>query len=134
MQIGRFFSLQQGRVGQYLSSRVLVVRMPFRQSPGDTCYFGFKRFSEAQKFAQYLAAMGHTFQLRRAQVLPQNYEISLTGNSDLARTLAYWDRVDDRRLRAVEEKSQAEPDSTHSGISGSTKPGSTNGSASTVAA
>jgi hypothetical protein len=133
MQIGRFFSLQQGRVGQYLSSRVLVVRMPFRQSPGDTCYFGFKRFSEAQKFARYLAAMGHTFQLRRAQVLPQNYEIFLTGNSDLARMLAYWDRVDDRRLGAVENKSHIESDAATGVMDSSTRTAS-NGSTSTFAA
>ncbi|UBF27740.1 hypothetical protein K9N68_07450 [Kovacikia minuta CCNUW1] len=98
MRIGQFFSLKKGRVGQYLSPRVLVVRTPFRQSAGEKCYLGFKRLTEAQKFAQYLAVMGHTFQLRRGQMLPQNYEICLQGNSGLARQLAYWDRADNRSM------------------------------------
>ena len=94
MRIGQFFSLQQGRVGQYLSPRVLVVRMPFRPSAGDVCYFGFDRLNQAQKFAHYLATMGCNFQLRRSQSMPQPYEVRLVGHRDLARTLAYWDRLD----------------------------------------
>jgi len=108
MRVGQFFSLKKGRVGQYLSSRVLVVRTPFQQTSDDNCYFGFKRFTEAQKFAQYLAAMGHTFQLRRSQILPQSYEICLRGNSDLARKIAYWDRVDNRWLSETEAKAQVD--------------------------
>lgn len=95
MQVGRFFSLQQGRVGQYLSPRVLVVRTPFRTSAlGEICYFGFDRWSQAQKFSRYLAGLGYNFQLRRSHLMPQAYEIRLQGHSDLARTLAYWDRID----------------------------------------
>jgi hypothetical protein len=98
MQIGRFFALQRGQVGQFLSPRVLVVRTPFRPSPGDICYFGFDRLRQAQKFANYLADLGYTFQIRRSQVMPQSYEIRLAGHSDLARTLAHWDRVDQRQI------------------------------------
>lgn len=104
MQIGRFFSLQSGRVGQYLSPRVLVVRQPFQRSLGEVCYFGFDRFSQGQKFANYLAAQGYTFQLRRSQVMPQSYEVRLQGQSSLARTLAYWDRMDDRRLQPTAKR------------------------------
>jgi hypothetical protein len=101
MKIGRFFSLQQGRVGQYLSSRVLVVHRPFRANFVEVCYFGFDRFNQAQKFAQYLAARGYSFQLRRSQRLPQNYEVRLQGHSDLAQTLAYWDRSDRSQPRST---------------------------------
>lgn len=104
MQVGRFFSLQQGQVGQYLSSRVLVVRRPFMSGWGEVCYFGFDRFNAAQKFAQYLAARGYRFQLRRGQQLPQNYEIRLQGHSDLAKTLAYWDRLDQPQARSRSRK------------------------------
>jgi hypothetical protein len=101
MQVGRFFSLHQGRVGQYLSPRVLVVRTPFRPYPGAVCYFGFDRLNQAQKFGQYLAATGYPFQLRRSQMMPQSYEIRLAGHSDLAKTLAYWDRLDNQRAQAT---------------------------------
>lgn len=96
MQIGRFFSLSQGRVGQFLSPRVLLVRTPFRPlaTHQEVCYFGFDRLSQAQKFAQNLALAGYPFQLRRSQVVPQPYEVRLPGHRDLARTLAYWDRLD----------------------------------------
>lgn len=101
MQIGRFFSLQRGRVGQYLSPRVLVVRAPFRAFAEEICYFGFDRLNQAQKFAHYLASSGLTFQLRRSQIMPQAYEIQLSGHRDLARTLAYWERLDNQRLASV---------------------------------
>lgn len=107
MQVGRFFSLQQGRVGQYLSSRVLVVRRPFQNGGGEVCYFGFDRFNAAQKFAQYLASQGYKFQLRRSQQLPHSYEIRLQGHSDLARKLAYWDRKD--QPRSLPKQHQTEP-------------------------
>jgi hypothetical protein len=97
MQVGRFFSLQQGRVGQYLSPRVLVVRRPFRESNAAVCYFGFEQVSQAQKFAQFLARAGFQYQLRRSEVMPQSYEIRLPGHTDLARTLAYWERQDNQR-------------------------------------
>ncbi|MBD2076539.1 hypothetical protein H6F86_22155 [Phormidium sp. FACHB-592] len=93
MQVGQFFSFQPGRVGQYLSPRVLVVRSPFRAA-SDVCYLGFDQFKQAQTFAQSLARRGIRFQIRRSQVMPQQYEIRLHGRSDLARTLAYWDRRD----------------------------------------
>lgn len=96
MPIGRFFSLQQGRVGQYLSPRVLVVRSPFKAVP-TICYFGFEQLKQAQTFAQKLARMGARFQIRRSQVMPQNYEIRLRGHSDLAGTLAYWERQGARK-------------------------------------
>ncbi|PSB25258.1 hypothetical protein [Stenomitos frigidus] len=96
MQIGRFFSFQKGRVGQYLSPRVLVVRSPFQVSP-TICYFGFDHLKQAQTFAQSLAKIGATFQMRRSQVMPQSYEIQLRGHRDLARTLAYWERRGARR-------------------------------------
>lgn len=100
MRIGQFFSLQQGRVGQYLSPRVLVVRTPFRPVAAQTnlSYFGFDDVSQAQKFARQLAALGYRFQVRRSRVMPQPYEVRLSEQLPLARTLAYWDRRDDRRL------------------------------------
>ncbi|HEY9747345.1 MAG TPA: hypothetical protein V6C63_01485 [Allocoleopsis sp.] len=103
MQIGRFFSLQQGRVGQYLSPRVLVVRSPFQKlpksgGPGAACYFGFDKLSKAQSFAKYLSGLGYTYQLRRGQMLPQYaYEIALRDHTDLAKVLAYWDRMDGKQ-------------------------------------
>lgn len=110
MRIGRFFSLQNGRVGQYLSPRVLVVRTPFRRVPQveTGTYFGFETVAQAQKFVQHLAAAGYRFQLQRSQVLEQfPYEVKLpgtmaftpSGNREaLAPMLAYWDRADQRRL------------------------------------
>lgn len=104
MQIGRFFSLQQGRVGQYLSPRVLVVRSPFQRlpkagGPPTACYFGFEKLSKAQDFAKYLAGLGYMFQLRRGLMLPQfAYEVALAEHIDLARVLAYWDRMDEKTV------------------------------------
>ncbi len=94
MRIGRFFSVQQGRVGQYLSPRVLIVRKPFRASipASEECYFGFDRRSQAQNFSHYLAKRGYGFQLRQGQMLAFPYEVKLVGHGDLARVLAYWDR------------------------------------------
>ncbi|MBW4472785.1 MAG: hypothetical protein KME45_20780 [Stenomitos rutilans HA7619-LM2] len=100
MQIGRFFSLQQGRVGQYLAPRVLVVRSPFRAFSPTVCYFGFDHLKQAQTFAQKLASIGASFQIRRSRIMPQAYEIRLRGHSDLARTLAYWERQSDRTRRS----------------------------------
>ena len=77
MQIGRFFSLQKGRVGQYLSPRVLVVRLPFQLiSPQEFCYFGFETITQAQKFAQRLTVSGCLFQLQKSQFITHlPYEI-----------------------------------------------------------
>ncbi|NJR50876.1 MAG: hypothetical protein HC780_16205 [Leptolyngbyaceae cyanobacterium CSU_1_3] len=96
MKIGRFFSLQKGQVGQYLSPRVLVIRTPFQLiKPQEFCYFGFETITQAQKFAQRLTIAGYAFQLQKSQVLTQfAYEIKLLGHRDLAKSLAYWDRQD----------------------------------------
>nr|WP_290227751.1 hypothetical protein [Trichocoleus desertorum] len=106
MQIGRFFSLQQGRVGQYLSPRVLVVRSPFQKlpksgGPAAACYFGFDKLSKAQSFAKYLSGLGYNYQLRRGKMLSQYaYEIALREHTDLAKVLAYWDRMDLKRPKS----------------------------------
>jgi hypothetical protein len=100
MQIGRFFSLQHGRVGQYLSPRVLVVRSPFQsvsqtREPKEFCCFGFESFQQAQKFLKSLAHLHLNFQLRQSQLLSNcPYEVVLAGRTDLARMLANWDRRD----------------------------------------
>ena len=99
ISVGRFFSLGNGQVGQYLSSRVLVVRTPFRRSARETCYFGFEKLSQAQKFAQYLAYSGYQFSLQRSQVMTHlPYEIKLSGSAEMVNMLAYWDRIDQKRL------------------------------------
>lgn len=96
--IGRFFSLRDGRVGQYLSGRVLVVRTPFRRSLS-TCYFGFDKLNQAQKFAKSLASSGYRFSVQKSQVLTQfPYEIKLIGDTEMAKRLAYWDRRDQAQL------------------------------------
>ncbi|NDJ19730.1 hypothetical protein [Myxacorys almedinensis] len=103
MQVGRFFSLQKGRVGQYLSPRVLVVKTPFRAVPDSEAgtYFGFEKLPQAQNFALHLASCGYRFQLRRAQMLkPFPYEIKLFGTAAIATLLAHWDRVDQQQLSA----------------------------------
>ena len=100
MQIGRFFSFGQGCVGQYLSPRVLVVRLPFRPVSPDResrefCCFGFDSLKQAQRFIQSLSHLRLKFQLRRSQILQSfSYEVLLNGQTDLARTLAFWDRRD----------------------------------------
>lgn len=112
MQIGRFFSLSYGRVGQFLSPRVLLVRTPFRPlaRQQEVCYFGFDRLNQAQKFTQNLALAGYSFQLRRSQVMPQSYEVRLPGHRDLARTLAYWDRLDLQQNQAKLAPERIDPD------------------------
>jgi hypothetical protein len=92
VSIGRFFSLKDGRVGQYLSVRVLVIKQPFRRSLS-TSYFGFDQLNQAQKFAQSLARTGYRFSIQRSQALTQfPYEIKLIGDSEIAKRLAYWER------------------------------------------
>ncbi len=90
--IGRFFSMQQGRVGQFLSARVLLVRKPFQHQVIERCYFGFEAWHQARKFTQYLAHTGCYFRLSKSEYMPQRYEIEIFNPGDLARTLAYWDR------------------------------------------
>lgn len=102
MQIGRFFSLGGGRVGQYLSERVLVVRMPFRSLSRDLrqqegCCFGFRDLKQAQRFVQFLSRSGYPCRMRSPEWLHHYpYEVVLWGLTDpartLARTLAYWER------------------------------------------
>ncbi|MCU0549085.1 MAG: hypothetical protein MUC48_07035 [Leptolyngbya sp. Prado105] len=102
--VGRFFSLQEGRVGQYLSTRVLVVRSPFRRSLS-TSYFGFDKLNQAQKFAQSLASSGYRFSVQKSQVLTQfPYEIKLIGETEIAKRLAYWDRKDRDRSPELRRK------------------------------
>lgn len=104
MKIGRFFSLGNGRVGQYLSPRVLVVRTPFQKTLPDGkirefCCFGFENLSQAQKFARSLANLGLRYQLRVSQLLADcPYEVVLKEHANLAQTLAYWDRRDRTQL------------------------------------
>ena len=113
MRIGRFFSLGQGRVGQYLSPRVLLVRTPFQRvskvrEPKEYCCFGFNDLKQAQKFSQFLAPTGGSFRLNQPQKLKDYpYEVRLVGHTDLARTLAYWDRRD---RNAAAAKSQSNHD------------------------
>ena len=111
MHTGRFFSLGKGRVGQYLSPRVLVVKTPFQQSakPRETCYFGFSKLSQAQKFARSLARSGCLFQIQQSELLTQfPHEIKLSGSPSIAKTLAYWDRLNQKQLT---------PDKSHSASS-----------------
>lgn len=103
MKIGRFFSFGQGQVGQYLSHRVLLVRSPFQTTlragnEREVCYFGFEKFNQVQKFTQYLSYAGYRFQVLRSGVMPSfPYSVKLVGNTELAKTLAYWDRIDQAR-------------------------------------
>jgi len=99
--VGRFFSMGSGRVGQYLSTRVLSVRTPFRRfsRSQEVCYLGFEKLSQAQKFAQSLASSGLRFSVQKSQVLTQfPYEIKLFGDTETAKRLAYWDRKDHDRI------------------------------------
>ncbi len=98
--VGRFFSMGDGRVGQYLSTRVLSVRTPFQRysRSQNVCYLGFEKFNQAQKFAQSLASSGLRFSVQKSQVLTQfPYEIKLFGDTEIAKRLAYWDRKDHDR-------------------------------------
>lgn len=102
--VGRFFSLREGRVGQYLSTRILVVRSPFRRAQS-LCYFGFEQLNQAQKFAQLLANIGYRFSIQKSQVLTQfPYEIKLIGDTEMAKRLAYWDRKDQARSSELRRK------------------------------
>ena len=98
-RIGRFFSLQQGRVGQYLSPRVLIIRHPFR-TIADIHVLGFDERKQAAKFAGYLAYRNFTFELRQNGWTTHPYEIRITKHSTLTRsllqTLAYNDRHSNR--------------------------------------
>ncbi len=98
-RIGRFFSLKQGRVGQYLSPRVLIIRHPFR-TIADIHVLGFDERKQAAKFAGYLAYRNFTFELRQNGWTTHPYEIRITKHSTLTRsllqTLAYNDRHPDR--------------------------------------
>lgn len=99
-RIGRFFSLQQGRVGQYLSPRVLIIRHPFRRI-ADIHVLGFDKRQQAAKFAGYLAYRNLTFELKQNGWTSHPYEIRITKQSTLTRsllqTLAYNDRHTDRK-------------------------------------
>lgn len=109
MQIGRFFSLGQGRVGQFLSPRVLVVRSPFQsrrssRSSSEFCCFGFDTFNQAQRFIQLLFHQGLRFKWRQSQVLLDfPYEVIVWDQIELARTLAFWERRDLHQLQQVPE-------------------------------
>ena len=100
-RIGRFFSLQQGRVGQYLSPRVLIIRHPFR-TIADIHVLGFDERRQAAKFAGYLAYRNFTFELRQNGWTIHPYEIRITQQSkstrSLLQTLAYNDRHHDQNL------------------------------------
>ncbi|MBD2092991.1 hypothetical protein H6F67_24390 [Microcoleus sp. FACHB-1515] len=97
MQIGRFFALGQGRVGQYLSPRVLNVRSPFRRTsltgPSQFCCIGFGSLRQAQKFLRSLAHPGLSVELRQSQMFKNSsYEVVVRDRPDLASTLAAWER------------------------------------------
>ena len=109
MHTGRFFSLGKGRVGQYLSPRVLVVRTPFQKAVSlpEICYFGFEKLSQSQKFAYSLASSGYSFQLQQSEMLTQfPHEIKLSGNPGIAKTLAYWDRLDQKQATSDKARSR----------------------------
>jgi hypothetical protein len=104
MQIGRFFSAGQGRVGQYLSPRVLVIKTPFQpasvvSNDREISCFGFETLKQAQTFVKSLAQRGVRFQLRQSQILMQYpYEVVLANDTALAQTLAFWERRDRHRV------------------------------------
>jgi hypothetical protein len=95
-RIGRFFSLQHGRVGQYLSPRVLLIRQPFQQATDIHC-FGFEKRKQAARFADYLAYRGCVFELEQNGWTVHPYEIRILKQSELTRsltqTLAKHDRT-----------------------------------------
>lgn len=92
VKVGRFFSLQKGRVGQFLSPRVLLVRKPFQHQVVERCYFGFDSLYQAWKFTAAIAHTGSYFRLDRSRVMPQRYEIEIFNPGAMARLLAFWDR------------------------------------------
>ncbi len=109
MHTGRFFSLGKGRVGQYIFPRVLVVRTPFQKAVRlpETCYFGFEKLGQSQKFAHSLASSGYLFQLQQSEMLTQfPHEIKLSGNPGIAKTLAYWDRLDQKQVASDKARSR----------------------------
>jgi hypothetical protein len=91
-KVGRFFSLEQGRVGQYLSPRVLLVRKPFQHQVVERCYFGFDSLGHARRFAVKIAHTGCYFRLDKSSMMPQRYEIEIFNPGEMARILAFWDR------------------------------------------
>jgi hypothetical protein len=91
-KIGQFFSLAQGRVGQYLSPRVLLVRKPFQHQVVERCYFGFDSLGHARRFATTIAHTGCYFRLDKSSMMPQRYEIEIFNPGEIARILAFWDR------------------------------------------
>lgn len=97
----------KGRVGQYLSLRVLVIRTPFQAALKlrETCYLGFEKLNQAQKFAQSLANSGYLFQLQQSKMLTQfPYEIKLSANPGIAK-IAYWDRLDQKQFASDRARS-----------------------------
>jgi hypothetical protein len=92
VHVGRFFSLQEGRVGQFLSPRVLLVRKPFQHQVIERCYFGFDALYQAWKFTETIARTGCYFRLDRSRLMPQRYEIEIFNPGEMARLLAFWDR------------------------------------------
>jgi hypothetical protein len=92
VQVGRFFSMQQGRVGQYLSPRVLLVRKPFRRQVIERCYIGFDDLSRARKFTRAIALRHCYFRFEKSQVMPQRYEIEIFNPGEMTHILAFWDR------------------------------------------
>ena len=96
-RIGRFFSLKQGRVGQYLSPRVLIIRHPFR-TIADIHVLGFDERKQAAKFAGYLAYRNFTFELKQNGWTTHPYEIRITKHSTLTRSLLQTLACNDRHL------------------------------------
>ena len=85
-RIGRFFSLNQGRVGQYLSPRILIIRHPFRRI-SDIQVLGFDQRKQAARFAAYLAYRGCAFELKQNGWMAHPYEICILQQSTLTRSL-----------------------------------------------
>jgi hypothetical protein len=93
---GRFFSLKEGQVGQFLSDRILHVTKPFQNDQG--CYYiGFDQRQQAMRFMRRLGKSGRVLSLQRAQYMSQSYEIQITIDRtivhDWARDLALWERL-----------------------------------------
>ncbi|NJM45601.1 MAG: hypothetical protein HC860_05015 [Alkalinema sp. RU_4_3] len=89
---GRFFSLQQGQVGQFLSDRVLHVTKPFQKAT-DCYYIGFDERKQAMRFMRRLGTSGQVLSLQRAQYMSQSYEIQITLDRTIASDLALWERL-----------------------------------------
>lgn len=85
-RIGQFFSLQQGRVGQYRSPRILTIRQPFRSHP-DMHYLGFDRRQQALRFSMWLARQGYRFELHQNGWTPYPYEICLQSSLPISRLI-----------------------------------------------